>query len=45
MRRITFAKNNECNIINMLSSDTMVMTQHAEAAVIYGRPACTKRGL
>lgn len=38
LRQITFATNNKCNIINMLSSDTMVMTERADTAVIYGRP-------
>jgi limonene-1,2-epoxide hydrolase len=38
LRQMTFATNNKCNIVNMLSSDTMVMTERADTAVIYGRP-------
>lgn len=37
-RQITFASHNKCNIINMLSSDNLVMTERADEAVIHGLP-------
>lgn len=38
-RQMQFATNNKCNIINMLSSDRLVMTERADQAVIHGLPA------
>jgi limonene-1,2-epoxide hydrolase len=37
-RQVRIATNNKCNIVNMLSSDTMVMTERADKAVIFGKP-------
>lgn len=39
LRQITYCGENKCNIINMLSSDTLVMTERSDQAVIHGRPA------
>jgi limonene-1,2-epoxide hydrolase len=36
-RQMTFAGSNKCNIVHMLSSDRMVMTERADEAVINGR--------
>jgi limonene-1,2-epoxide hydrolase len=37
-RQMRFATNNKCNIVNVLSSDTMVMQERADTAIIRGRP-------
>jgi limonene-1,2-epoxide hydrolase len=37
-RQMRFATNNKCNIVNVLSSDNMVMQERADYAVIRGRP-------
>src|ERR1700732_413198 len=37
-RQMRFATNNKCNIVNVLSSDTMVMQERSDWAVILGRP-------
>jgi limonene-1,2-epoxide hydrolase len=37
LRQISFASNNKCNIINMLSNDRMVMTERADDAIIFGK--------
>ncbi len=36
-RQMSFATNNKCNIVNMLSNDHMVMTERADLAIINGR--------
>jgi limonene-1,2-epoxide hydrolase len=38
-RQKTFLRNNKCNIINIVSSDTVVMTERKDDAVIHGRDA------
>lgn len=37
-RQMGFATNNKLNIVNMLSSDDMVMTERSDEAVILGKP-------
>jgi limonene-1,2-epoxide hydrolase len=37
-RQIRIATNNKCNIVNVLSSDTMVMQERSDWAVILGKP-------
>jgi limonene-1,2-epoxide hydrolase len=37
-RQMRFASNNKCNIVNVLSSDTMVMQERSDTAIIRGRP-------
>src|ERR1700753_1673347 len=37
-RQMRFASNNKCNIVNVLSSDTMVMQERSDWAVMRGRP-------
>jgi limonene-1,2-epoxide hydrolase len=37
-RQMRFATNNQCNIVNVLSSDTMVMQERSDTAIIRGRP-------
>jgi limonene-1,2-epoxide hydrolase len=37
-RQIRIASNNKCNIVNVLSSDTMVMQERSDTAVILGKP-------
>jgi limonene-1,2-epoxide hydrolase len=37
-RQMTFATNNKCIIVHMLSSDDMVMMERADLAVIHGKP-------
>lgn len=37
-RQMTFASHNKCNIINIVSSDTMVMTERADDAIVHGHP-------
>jgi limonene-1,2-epoxide hydrolase len=37
-RQMTFATNNKCNEVNILSSDTMVMQERSDTAIIFGRP-------
>jgi limonene-1,2-epoxide hydrolase len=37
-RQMRFATNNKCNIVNVLSSDTMVMQERSDTAIIRGRP-------
>jgi limonene-1,2-epoxide hydrolase len=37
-RQMRFASNNKCNIVNVLSSDTMVMQERSDSAIIRGRP-------
>ncbi len=39
LRQMEFCTHNKCNILNMLSSDRMVMTERADVAMINGRPA------
>ncbi len=38
-RQKTFLRNNKCNIRNIVSSDTVVMTERMDDAVMYGRDA------
>ena len=38
-RQKTFMRNNKCNILNITSSDTVVMTERKDDAIIYGRNA------
>jgi limonene-1,2-epoxide hydrolase len=37
-RQVRIATNNKCNIVNVLSSDTMVMQERSDTAVILGKP-------
>jgi limonene-1,2-epoxide hydrolase len=37
-RQMRFATNNKCNIVNVLSSDTMVMQERSDSAIIRDRP-------
>lgn len=37
-RQMEFATNNKCNEVNILSSDTMVMQERSDTAIIFGRP-------
>jgi limonene-1,2-epoxide hydrolase len=37
-RQIRIATNNKCNIVNVLSSDTLVMQERSDTAVILGKP-------
>lgn len=37
--QMQYAKNNKCNIINILSSDRLVMTERADQAIINGHAA------
>jgi limonene-1,2-epoxide hydrolase len=37
-RQMRIATNNKCNIVNVLSSDTMVMQERSDTAVILGKP-------
>jgi limonene-1,2-epoxide hydrolase len=37
-RQMRFATNNKCNIVNVLSSDNMVMQERSDYALIRGRP-------
>ncbi len=37
-RQMEMATNNKCNIVNVLSSDTMVMQERSDTAMIFGRP-------
>jgi limonene-1,2-epoxide hydrolase len=37
-RQIRIATNNKCNIVNVLSSDSMVMQERSDTAVILGKP-------
>ena len=37
-KQMGFATNNKCNEVNILSSDTMVMQERSDTAVIFGRP-------
>ena len=38
-RQKSFLRNNKCNIINITSSDTVVMTERKDDAMLYGRDA------
>lgn len=38
-QQMQYATNNKCNIVNILSSDRLVMTERADQAVIHGLPA------
>jgi limonene-1,2-epoxide hydrolase len=38
LRQMRFATNNKCNIVNVLSSDRMVMQERSDTAVILGKP-------
>ncbi|HLS99366.1 MAG: nuclear transport factor 2 family protein [Porticoccaceae bacterium] len=38
-RQKSFLRNNRCNIINITSSDTVVMTERKDDAMLYGRDA------
>lgn len=38
-RQKSFMRNNKCNIINITSSDTVVMTERKDDAMLYGRDA------
>ena len=37
-RQVRIATNNKCNIVHVLSSDTMVMQERSDTAVILGKP-------
>jgi limonene-1,2-epoxide hydrolase len=37
-RQMEMATNNKCNIVNVLSSDRMVMQERSDTAIIFGRP-------
>jgi limonene-1,2-epoxide hydrolase len=37
-RQMRIATNNKCNIVNVLSSETMVMQERSDTAVILGKP-------
>jgi limonene-1,2-epoxide hydrolase len=37
-RQIRIATHNKCNIVNIVSSDTVVMTERSDYAVIFGKP-------
>jgi limonene-1,2-epoxide hydrolase len=37
-RQMRFGTNNKCNIVNVLSSDRMVMQERSDTAIIMGRP-------
>jgi limonene-1,2-epoxide hydrolase len=37
-RQTRFATNNKCNIVNVLSNDTMVMQERSDTAIILGKP-------
>jgi limonene-1,2-epoxide hydrolase len=37
-RQVRIATNNKCNIVNVLSSNTMVMQERSDTAVILGKP-------
>jgi limonene-1,2-epoxide hydrolase len=37
-RQMRIATNNKCNVVNVLSSDTMVMQERSDTAVILGKP-------
>jgi limonene-1,2-epoxide hydrolase len=37
-RQMRIATNNKCNIVNVLSSDRMVMQERSDTAVILGKP-------
>jgi limonene-1,2-epoxide hydrolase len=37
-RQMRFASHNKCNIVNVLSSDNMVMQERSDYARIHGRP-------
>ena len=37
-RQVRIATNNKCNIVNVLSNDTMVMQERSDTAVILGKP-------
>ncbi|MDB5686729.1 MAG: limonene,2-epoxide hydrolase, partial [Rhizorhabdus sp.] len=36
-RQTRIASNNKCNIVNVLSSDTMVMQERSDQAIIFGK--------
>jgi limonene-1,2-epoxide hydrolase len=38
LRQMRIATNNKCNIVNVLSSDRMVMQERSDTAVILGKP-------
>jgi limonene-1,2-epoxide hydrolase len=38
LNQMTFATNNKCNEVNILSSDRMVMQERSDTAIIVGRP-------
>jgi limonene-1,2-epoxide hydrolase len=37
-RQMRFATQNKCNIVNVLSSETMVMQERSDSAIILGKP-------
>lgn len=37
-RQMRFASNNKCNIVNVLSNDSMVIQERSDSAIIRGRP-------
>ena len=37
-RQMRIATNNKCNIVNVLSNDTMVMQERSDTAIILGKP-------
>jgi limonene-1,2-epoxide hydrolase len=37
-RQMGFATNNKCNIVNVISTDRIVMTERADDVIMYGRP-------
>lgn len=38
LHQMTFATNNKCNEVNILSNDRMVMQERSDTAIIMGRP-------
>ena len=38
LKQMSYATNNKCNIVHMLSSDTIVMTERADEAIIHNKP-------
>lgn len=37
-KQMQYASNNKCNVVNVLSSDTMVMQERSDYAVLHGKP-------
>lgn len=38
LQQMSYATNNKCNITHIVSSDTVVMTERADDAIIHGKP-------